>query len=524
VHRVRRALIASVAAALVLAACGGNGLDVAAGRDRSATTTTRPAGTTTTTAPPSSTTTAPPAAPAAPSTGSGFPEGWTPPPLTWSSCQGHARFECATLHVPLDWSNPTGAQIGLAVARQRATGDRIGSLLTNPGGPGASGLQFLFGKPLQEPLLERFDLVSWDPRGVGSSTHLFCGSRVSSFLHLDPDPDDPAEQQAIDAAAKAVADECAAKDGQLLPHIGTDDTARDLEALRLALGDPQLTYFGFSYGTFIGERYLALFPTHVRAIVLDGVVNPTEGLEGLLTGQTTAMTAAIGRAFASCGQSRSCPLADPAATFDQVKARVERSPLPVGGGTLGPAELATGAIYATYDPQLWPALNRALAAAARGDGDPMSSLANGYYDIGDWTAYAGITCLDSAHPTGSQAYRAFVQGLRAASPDFGGPIGNEMLPCAYWPVSRPVTGPVTGAGSPPILVVGNKGDAATPYDDAVFVAGMLADGHLLSYDGEGHTSYGRDECVDDAIHQYLIDLVVPPEDPQCGGGGGVPAP
>jgi pimeloyl-ACP methyl ester carboxylesterase len=515
--------LVSVAVALAVASCSGNELDVASRRPP-VTSTTEPRSSTTTTAP-STTTTAPPTTiPATPAQGSGFPEGWMPDPLAWTRCAGHGGFQCATLRVPLDWSNPAGDQVALALARQRATGNRIGSLVTNPGGPGASGLDFLFGEPFQQPLRERFDLVSWDPRGVGASTHLFCGSKVSGFLHLDPDPDDSTEQRAIDTAAKAVADECAAKDARLLEHIGTDDTARDLEAIRLAVGDPKLTYFGFSYGTFIGERYLALFPTHVRAIVLDGVVNPTEGLEGLLRGQTTAMTAAIRRAFASCSTQAACPLADPAATYDQVRARVERRPLPTGGGTLGPAELATGAIYATYDPGLWPSLNRAVAAASRGDGGPMERLADGYYDLGDWTAYAGITCSDSPHPTGADAYRRFVDGLRATSPEFGGPIGNEMLPCAFWPVSRPVTGPVTGAGSPPILVVGNKGDAATPYDDAVFVAGMLADGHLLSYDGEGHTSYGRDQCVDDAIHAYLIDLTVPPEDPQCGGGGSVPAP
>jgi pimeloyl-ACP methyl ester carboxylesterase len=520
---VRRPLIASAVVALLVAlvACAGNQLDAASKRDRA--TTTRPSPTTTTTtAPPESTTTVPPAptptAPVTPSAGSGFPEGWTPEPLTWSRCEGRAAFQCATLRVPLDWSNPAGDQVALALARRPATGDKIGSLISNPGGPGASGREFLFGQPFAEELSDRFDLVSWDPRGVGASSHLFCGSKVDPFLHLDPDPDDAAEQRAIDTAAKAIADECATKDAQLLPHIGTDDTARDLEAIRLAVGDDELSYIGFSYGTFIGQRYLALFPTHVRAMVLDGVVNPTEGLEGLLTGQTTAMTAAIGRAFESCGSS--CPVADPAATYGKVRSTVERAPR----GTLGPAELATGAIYATYDPQLWPALNRAVAQASRGNGSGMAALADGYYDIGDWTAYAGITCLDSAPPKGAEAYRAFVERLRASSPNFGGPIGNEMLPCAYWPVSSPVTGPVTGAGSPPILVVGNRGDAATPYDDAVFVADMLADGHLVSYDGEGHTSYGRDECVDAAIHAYLIDLVVPPQDPQCGGGGGVPAP
>jgi pimeloyl-ACP methyl ester carboxylesterase len=365
---VRRALIASIAVALVVASCAGNELDVASRPDRTTTTTTRPRPSTTTTAPPTTTTPPDPTTtvPSAPPIGSGFPDGWVPAPLAWAGCEGQKGFECATLRVPLDWSNPAGDQVALAIGRQRATGDRIGSLLTNPGGPGASGLEFLFGEALQAPLQERFDIVSWDPRGVGASTHLFCGSKVAPFLHLDPDPDDAGEQAAIDAAAKAVADECAAKDTQLLPHIGTDDTARDLEAIRLALDDPKLNYIGFSYGTFIGERYLALFPTHVRAMVLDGVVNPTEGLDGLLSGQTSAMTAAIGRAFDSCGSTSRCAMADPEATYSQVHSRVERSPLPTGGGTLGPAELATGAIYATYDPVLWPALNRAIAAASNG--------------------------------------------------------------------------------------------------------------------------------------------------------------
>lgn len=425
------------------------------------------------------------------------------------------------MRVPRDWSQPhSGAEVELAIAKRPASGRRIGTLFTNPGGPGASGLGFLFSSPIQEPLLERFDVVSWDPRGVGDSTHLRCGSKVRPFLRQDSDPDTVAEQQAIDAAAKALADECGAKDADMLPFVGTDDTVRDLEALRMAVGDEKLSYIGFSYGTFIGQRYLAMFPSHVRAMVLDGVVNPTEGLVGLLTGQTTAMTAAIGRAYASC-TTTACKTTSPAVQFDRAKARVESEALDTSQGPLGPAELATGAIYATYDPQLWAALNRSLAQAARGDGDGMARLANGYYDIGDWTAYAAITCLDSEHPSGADAYRAFVERLRSASPNFGGPIGNEMLPCAYWPIPpKVVTGSIRAEASPEILVVGNKGDAATPYDDAVYVARMLAHGNLVTYDGEGHTSYGRDECVDDAIHRYLIDLVVPPEDPQCGGGGG----
>ncbi len=164
-------------------------------------------------------------------------------------------------------------------------------------------------------------------------------------------------------------------------------------------------------------------------------------------------------------------------------------------------------------------LHDAIAAGASGDGTQLWSMASGYYDLGDWTAYAAITCLDSPHPAGAAAYRTFVDGLRASSPRFGGAIGNEMLPCATWPVpTKDITGPVTADDAPPILVLGNTGDGVTPYDDSVKVADMLADGHLLTYKGEGHGSYGRDTCVDRIVHRYLIDLEVPEDGATCGGG------
>ncbi len=511
---MRRLLILAVFGALLLGACGGNGLADQASGDRSntSTTTTEPA---TTTVPPTTSTTAP--APATPSEPSGFPGGWTPATsLAWTACADHKGFQCATLQVPLDWSQPGGRQIDLALARQQATGSRIGSLVANPGGPGASGIDFLYQKPFDATLLQRFDLVSWDPRGVGKSTSLTCGSTVSSFLEQDPDPDNNTEQQAIDDHAKAVAAECGQKDASLLPYLGTNDVARDLEAIRIALGEPKLTYFGFSYGTFIGERYLAMFGDHVRALVLDGVVDPTEGLAGLLQGQSVSMDAAIGRALKDC-TGGTCST-DLLSEYDQIHQQVETKPLP-GDHPVGPAALATAAIYSTYDPQLWPTLRQAIEQGHAGDGSGLWSLASGYYDIGDWTAYADVTCIDSAHPQGAVEYKDFVDKLESSSKRFGGSIGNEMLPCAFWPVApKPVTGAVTAANSPDILVLGNTGDAATPYQDSVKVSKMLAHGHLLTYHGEGHTSYGRSDCVDQAVDRYLIDLTVPPTDPDCGGG------
>jgi pimeloyl-ACP methyl ester carboxylesterase len=443
--------------------------------------------------------------------------GWTAPELDWSACDEAEGFECATLTVPLDWDDVDGETIDLALGLRPADGDRIGALVSNPGGPGGSGLDFLFGEPFADTLTDRFDIVSWDPRGVGRSTAFDCESHVDDFLANDPDPDNEAEQVAIDVEAEKVADDCAESSPGLAANVGTDSVARDLEAIRMAIGEPKLTYMGFSYGTLIGLRYLDLFPTSARAIVLDGVVDPTEGFVDWLTGQTVAIDASISRAFAACTKATKCPVDDLAATYDEVQERVEREPIPADdGATLGPAELETGAIYASYEPQLWTDLADAIADAAKGDGEGMLRMAQGYYDFGGYSAYAAVECLDSPHPTGSDEYRAFADDLRELSPRIGGSVANELLPCAYWSAPpEPIIGPVTAEGSPPVLVLGNRGDAATPYESSVKVAAMLSDGHLVSNDGEGHTSYGRSQCVDDAVDEYLIDLQVPAKDPDC---------
>ncbi|MFN8053385.1 MAG: alpha/beta hydrolase [Acidimicrobiales bacterium] len=437
--------------------------------------------------------------------------------LSWAPCRGHRAFDCATLSVPLDWAAPNGPRIDLALARKPATGKRIGALVTNPGGPGGSGIDFLYEEPFDESLSSRFDLVSWDPRGVGASTSFRCSNHVDEFLANDPDPDDDAEQTAIDTDARRVADDCARTDAGLAAHVGTDAVARDLDAIRVALGEQELTYMGFSYGTLIGLRYLALFPQKVRAMVLDGVVDPTETFTDWLTGQTTAIDAWISRALAACTAATKCPVPDLAAAYDELQRRVEKAPIPAGGGaTLGPAELETGAVFVSYEPSLWPDLGAAIAAALKGNGRKMLQLAQGYYDLGGFTAYAAVECLDSPHPTGSAEYQAFANRLRALSPRIGGSVANELLPCAYWPAApQSIVGPVTGEGGPPVLVLGNRGDAATPYESSVKIARMLTDGHLVSNDGEGHTSYGRSACVDDAVDAYLLRLTVPATDPDC---------
>lgn len=446
--------------------------------------------------------------------------GWRPGPLEWSACEEAPRFDCATLHVPRDWNDVDGATVPLAVTRAPATGERIGSLFLNPGGPGGSGVQFLQNSSFNAALTGRFDLVSWDPRGVGASAGLTCGEdgAVERFLRNDPDPDTPAETEALFADAAAIAAQCSQEgtaDAALIAHLGTDDVARDLEALRLAVGDDALNYLGFSYGTLIGQRYLEQFPTSVRAMVLDGVVDPTRSLTEWLTGQAQAFEATLLRIFERC--ETACPVDDLAAAYDELRADVEANPIAGDGGVLGPAELQTAAVYSTYDDSNWSRFAKGIAEALEDEPDTLLRLARQYYDFGGFTSYVSVACLDTPHPVGAEAYGDFVATLSAAAPRIGGMIASELAPCAFWPVeAQPIGEPVVGVGAPPVLVVGNTGDAATPYANAQLVASSLESGVLVTVDDEGHTAYGKGSCITEVVDAYLIELTVPERDPRCG--------
>lgn len=452
----------------------------------------------------------------APSTG--FPDKWQPVELDWHRCDVAPGAECAELEVPLDWDDPLGPTIDLALARTRATGDRIGSLLTNPGGPGASGLEHLGSRPFGPPVTERFDVVAWDPRGVGRSSPLRCGSGVAELQSLDPEPDDAEEQRELEEAAAAVSAECRELDAEVLPHLGTDDVAFDMEAIRRALGDEPLNYIGFSYGTHLGQVYAARFPDRIRAMVLDAIVDPTLGYEEMLIEQAVAFDRSFERHAAACARTPSCGVDDLGRAYDQVLAMVEREPLETASGTpAGPSELATAAIVASYVPDGWQTLGPALAAALEGDGTLLASLADAYRDFGGFSTYVAVVCIDSPPPRGVEAYRDFAARAAAAAPRFGAAVANELLPCATWP-AEPVGEPeaITAEGAPPILVVGNTGDAATPYENAVAVADRLASGVLVTVDIDGHVAYGVDRCLTELVDDHLVHLEVPPPGTRCG--------
>ncbi len=451
---------------------------------------------------------------------SSFPESWLPPELAWDECDVAPRAECTQLEVPLDWDDPLGPTIRLALARTRATGERIGALLSNPGGPGASGLEHLGNQPFESPVTERFDVVGWDPRGVGRSNPLRCGSDVAELQALDPDPDDEQEQRELERTAAALADECGELDGELLAHLGTGDAALDMEAIRRALGDEQLNYVGFSYGTHLGQVYAEKFPGRIRTMVLDAVVDPALGFEEMLIEQAVAFDEAFERSAGACTRAGrdECAVDDLGPAYDEVMEIVEESPLPTStGGRAGPSELATAAILTSYTQDGWQALGPALADALEGDGTYLLELANAYWDFDGYSAYIAVVCIDTPPPRGVEAYRAFAERAEEAAPRFGAAVANELVPCATWP-AEPVGGPVavTASGAPPMLVIGNTGDPATPLDNAVDVADRLESGVLVTVDMEGHVAYGVDRCATELVHAHLIHLEVPADGTRCG--------
>ena len=446
----------------------------------------------------------------------------TPPPVDWQPCEG--GLDCATLTVPLDYANPVSGSVNLALVRRRATDSAtpIGPLVVNPGGPGGSGVQMIRdGYGVSTGLNTQFDLVSWDPRGVGASTPLTCGTDADTFVTLDRRPASPEGQSRLDAAASALAVDCADHAGPLLDHVDTVTTARDLEQLRRALREDQLSFAGYSYGTAIGLAYLERFPARVRALVLDGVVQPDWDLETMLGAQASGFDQAVNVTFDRCDSSSTCPVRDSRATFDRVSAALERQPLPLGEAhDFGATDLAVAALSSAYDPARATVFLHGLANADAGNPSVLDGLVEQYRTtVKSYATYAAVVCADLPHPSGADAYQGLVARLAERSPRFGAVIANEMLPCAFW--SAAATGrphPATATGGPPVLVVGTTGDPATPYSSAETVAAALPSSVLLSDDGQGHTSGGRSSCVDAAVRQYLVDLSLPARGARCSGG------
>jgi pimeloyl-ACP methyl ester carboxylesterase len=451
--------------------------------------------------------------------------------IEWAPC---GRVECASLSVPLDFTHPAGPHITLALARLPARGKPIGVLVTNPGGPGGSGVDFLRDADQQFPaeIRNSFDLVSWDPRGLGPDSPVRCVDDLDSFFAVDHDPRTPAAEAENVSAARAFVDACRQKSASLLAYMSTAATVRDLDAIRAAMGDEQISYVGFSYGTLIGAMYAELFPRRVRAMVLDGVVDPARSYADTTLEQAKSFDDDLGAFFAHCRADANCAFArggDPAAAYDDLVRQItaESEPGTVDGEhrTLGPGELDIGvasALYAGADG--YDDLAAALAQAAGGNGSRMLALADEYTGrttggkySNETAAFYATSCIDAPAPPSVAAVQQLAARAARVAPHFGASTVWLGLPCTLWPV--PAEGKVTpihAPGAPPIVLVGTTGDPATPYAWAQALARELQSGRLLTAEGTSHTSYGRgSECVDGTVDRYLLSLAVPAPGARC---------
>ncbi len=438
--------------------------------------------------------------------------------------------------MPSDYDNPAAGYLNVSMVQLPATdrASRIGSLFVNPGGPGASGVDFVrsaaTGDLFPANLRKRFDIIGFDPRGVNSSTAIRCIDNLDGQAALDPSPDDAAELRALIDSAKEYAGECAKRNDATLPYLSTAAVAHDLDTLRAAVGDEKLSYLGFSYGTLIGSSYAEQFPDHIRAMALDGAIDPALDLEGLRGGQAKAFDDALLAFLKDCAARPSCDFnhgGKSVKAFDALMARIDAKPLParligdrrkVGSGNAWYAVLA-----ALYNKASWPTLARTLELADRGDGSLMLLIAdpyrgrkpNGSYS-NQQDAYSANICLDYPAPTDVKAYTRWATKFDGTAPRFAAMIAYNDLVCAFWPVpAERVPHKVSAPGAPPIVVVGSTGDPATPYAWAVALAKELQSGVLVTREGQGHTGYDASNCVQKAVNAYLLDLKVPRDGLRC---------
>jgi pimeloyl-ACP methyl ester carboxylesterase len=455
-------------------------------------------------------------------------------PIEWAQCDD---FQCATAAVPIDYADPGAGSLELALRRAPATGESLGSLLINPGGPGASGVDFVEAavETFTPRLLERYDVVGFDPRGVGRSSPVTCLDPAAKDELISRDFDFTTDEGILEAQAAygELGDACAAGTGAPLGHVDTASAARDMDVLRAAVGDEGLNYLGFSYGTALGATYASLFPERSGRLVLDGAIDPSLDSSEVEVQQAVGFENALRAYVENCQAGTECPLTGSVdeglqQVHDLVE-RARRSPLATGTDRALTGTLAFYGIAVTlYDEESWPVLTQALTAAIRqDDGNVLLSLADFYNDRNEdgtfatnsTEAFLAVNCLDGRSPSEPADIRASMAELIAAAPTVGEYFSYEsgVVKCAQWPVPAvedPV--PIAAEGAPPIVVIGTTNDPATPYAWAEGLAEQLSSGVLLTYVGEGHTAYGRsNDCIAGAVDAYLIQGTVPADGMRC---------
>lgn len=460
--------------------------------------------------------------------------------VEWTLCEG--GLTCGTIQAPMDWFSPgDGRSIELSVVVRPATGAAQGSMLYNPGGPGASGVDYVqqYGQYLLAPeVLSQYNLVGFDPRGVSRSTPITCYDDPSTLYdYLYDIPDGPQPEPLSDADLQQQLDEatvfgqaCAQYTGEALQFMGTEQAASDMDLIRALLGEERLQYLGVSYGTLLGSTYAGLFPDKVGRFVLDAAVAPdATDAEGTLF-QAGGFELALRNWMTDCLSVGSCPFdaSDADAGMQQMGAlfdRLEASPLTASDGrSLGSGSMFTAIAANLYSPQQWGTLRSIVADVLAGDADSAFAAADGYYGVNpdgtfadnSFEALVGVNCLDAPAVTDFDQVRANAEQVRAAAPTLWR-FFTGMSACAAWPFAATREPQViTAPGAAPIIVIGGRNDPATPYEQSVSLASQLESGVLISVDAEGHSQYNQgNACVDGPVNEYFLTGVAPTSDLEC---------
>lgn len=465
-------------------------------------------------------------------------ERFTEQTIDWQPC---GEFECADIVAPMNWNDLQGETISLRLAKQPATGSKkLGTLFVNPGGPGAGGASFVeesIDYAVGEDLQSQFDVIGWDPRGVGNSSSVFCytDEEMDEMLYGDPREDTQYRRgtdEWIEAArteAREYGEDCLDGTGELMAHVDTLSTVYDLEMMRALVGDEKLNYLGFSYGTFIGALYADAFADRVGRLVLDGALAPDVTLHEVVLRQQKGFETATRAYLNECLSRSSCPfngtVDEAMKEIGELIATVDANPMRASDGRwVSSGTFITAIILPLYNEDNWYLLDDLFVEVRQGIPETALFLADfyngrsdGVYEDNSTVAFSAINCLD--YPPGGDVkqMRRDALEIERAAPTFGKYAGYSDISCQEWPFAGPdERGPVTGAGADPILVIGTTGDPATPYVWAEQLAEQLENGVLVTNNGEGHGAYtAGNACIDKTVEQYFLEGKVPATDPNC---------
>ena len=453
--------------------------------------------------------------------------------ISWETCTPGTTgtFECGYLDVPFDYDNPSVGTFSLYLVRRLAdtSSSRIGSMLVNPGGPGFGGTDVAAYAEwyVSDALIERFDIVGWDPRGTGKSTPAVdCIDDYDRYFAIDSPPNDAAAKQEMVDLTQEFVDQCTERNGEMLKYISTENSARDMDSIRRALGEEQITYFGFSYGSELGATWVTLFPETVRAAVFDGASDPNASGFDQAVSQLKGFEQQLDAFLADCAKRPTCAIYNsgkPDVLFDKLVNDINVKPIPSTGGRTSVTQgvFYTAVVQAMYSNTLWPQLETALAQAVSGNGAGLLKLYDDYYQRkpdgtygNELEAFLAISCLDDPEGSTVAEVDANIPKFAAAAKRLGENFGYGYA-CALWPYRVDSRVEVTGKGAGPIVVIGTTGDAATPLASTRKAASNLEEGILIVVEADRHTGYGLNACVVNRVDTYLLELKTPDNETYC---------